>query len=275
MNDPVKRHKSSKFNKVNNNIFKNAKKLSINKSLKDKKLLTENFSPLKNRKGRTKSNRNLTNNLLFKKNSAMNSISITNKTMKRFLSNSKINIIKCKDSNFLKKKSVPININEKEEEKQDLSKYFNPETKNKEEHKKFVSSNNINHIFKSIINNNDLNKKVNTFKKTKLFEKEYVNGIKKSLAKPKSKRKDKENVKDNENIKDKENKLGKEIKKKKNPTENKENKLGKEYKGKKSNKLKIINNEKKENIEENVTQEKEKYEKYEEKSHKFKFFCCL
>ena len=271
MNDPVKRHKSSKFNKVDNNNFKNAKKLNINKSLKDRKLLTENFSPLKNRKGRTKSNRNLTNNLLFKKNSAMNSITITNKTMKRFLSNSKINIIKFKDSNFLKKKSVPININEKEEEKQDLSKYFNPETKNKEEHKKFVSSNNINHIFKSIINNNDLNKKVNTFKKTKLFEKEYVNGIKKSLAKPKSKRKDKENVKDNENIKDKENKLGKE-KKKTIAIENKENKLGKENKGKKSNKLKIINNEKKENIEENVTQEKEKYE---EKGHKFKFFCCL
>lgn len=285
MNEPVKRHKSSKFNKVDNNTFKNAKKLNINKYLKERKLLTESSSPIKSRKGRTKSNRNLTNNFFFKKNSDINTqnFSIANKTMKKFLSNSKINTFKSKDMILLKKQNLPINIKGKdEEEKQDLTKYFNPEPINLK-YKRYISSNNINHLFKSMINNNnnDLVQKMNTFKKSKLCEKEHFNSIKKNSSKPKSKKKDKdkENVKDNGNIKEKENKLGKEFKEKKdhklkkNEVENKENKLGKEHKGKKSNKLKIINKEKKENNEDNVTQEK--YEKLEKKEHKFKFFCCL
>lgn len=287
MNDPVKRHKSCKFNKVDNNTFKNAKKLSINKYLQDRKLLTESFTPIKSRKGRTKSNRNLTNNFFFKKNSDINNqnFSIANKTMKKYLSNSKINTFKSKDMILLKKQSVPINIkgkNEKnEEEKQDLTKYFIPEPINKR-YKRYISSNNINHVFKSMINNNnDLDLKVNSLKKSKLHEKEHFNGLKKNSSKPKSKKKDKdkENVKDNGNIKDKENKLGKEYKElkdhklKKNEVENKENKLGKDHKGKKSNKLKIINKEKKENNEDIITQKK--YETLEKKEQKFKFFCCL
>ena len=290
MNGTLKTYKSSKFIKVDNNIFKNTKKLNINKYLKDRKLLTKSSSPRKNRKGRTKSNRNLTNNLRFKKNLAFNfdkketqNISNTNKSMKRFLSKSKIiNTVNSKGMILIKKKDVTINIKGKEEEKRDLTKYFKPELINLK-CKRYISSNNIDHLFKSMINNNnnnnnDLDQKMNIFKKNKLCKNKNFNGIKNNLSKPKSKRrdkdKDKENVKDNENIKDKENKLKefketKDYKLKKNAIENK---VGKENKGKKNNKLKIINKEKKENNEDNITPE---YKKYEKKNHKFKFFCCL
>ena len=199
MNGSVKRLKSSKFNKVDNNNFKNAKKLRINKFLKERRLLTEeNFSPIKTRKGRTKSNKNLTNNLLFKKNLEINlenketqNITITNKTMKRFLSNCKINTIKFKDM-ILSKKSVPINEKEEENEgKQDLSKYFNPEPINKG-YKRHISSNNINYLFKSVINNNNNNnidKKINNFRRTNLFEKEFFNDKKKIFRNQKVKKK--------------------------------------------------------------------------------------
>ena len=49
--------------------------------------------------------------------------------------------------------------------------------------------------------------------------------------------------------------------------------MGKEHKGKKNNKLKLINKEKKENNEYNITQEK--YDEDEKKNKKCKFFCCL
>lgn len=276
MKGSTKRNISSKFNKVDNNIFKNAKKLSINKSLKERKIITENFSPIKQRKGRTKSNRNLTNNFLFKKNSAnfenkeTNKISITNKRLKRFLSTSKINT----NLILLKKKSIPINLKEKgkekEEEKQDLNKYFNPEPENIE-YKKYISSNNITHLFKSTINNKDLENKNNTFKKSKLFEKELFSSVKKNLIK--NKKKDNENINEQENKSGKENKEIKDIKLKKITKEKKDNKVSKENKGKKNHKLKIINKEKNENNEDKITQEK--YEKYEKKDHKFKFLCCL
>jgi hypothetical protein len=295
MNGTLKTYKSSKFIKVDNNIFKNTKKLNINKYLKDRKLLTKSSSPRKNRKGRTKSNRNLTNNLRFKKNLAFNfekkenqNISNTNNSMKRFLSKSKIiNTVNSKGMILIKKKDVTINIKGKEEEKGDLTKYFKPELINLK-CKRYISSNNIDHLFKSMINNNnnnnnnnDLDQKMNIFKKNKLCKNKNFNGIKNNLSKPKNKKKDKdkdkENVKDNENIKDKENKSKefketKDYKLKKNAIENKENKVGKENKGKKNNKLKIINKEKKENNEDNITPE---YKKYEKKNHKFKFFCCL
>ena len=110
MNGSVNRHKSSKFNKIDNNIFKNARKVNINKSLREKRLLSENYSTINQRKRRTKSNKNINNNLLFRKKLGINldkketqNISITNKTLKKFLSNNKINTVKF---NMLLRKKV-------------------------------------------------------------------------------------------------------------------------------------------------------------------------
>ena len=177
MNGSVNRHKSSKLNKVDNNNFKNARKVNINKSLRERRLLSENYSTINQRKRRTKSNKNINDNLLFRKKLGINldkketqNISITNKTLKKFLSNSKINTVKF--NMLLRKKSGPINENEKEEDKQNLAEYFSPELKNIEL-KKNISSNNITHLFKSIINNPK--DKVINVKKTKLFKKEVFN----------------------------------------------------------------------------------------------------
>ena len=72
MNGSVNRHKSSKLNKVDNNNFKKARKVNINKPLRERRFLSENYSPINQRKRRTKSSKNINDNLLFRKKLGIN-----------------------------------------------------------------------------------------------------------------------------------------------------------------------------------------------------------
>ena len=238
-----KRHKGIKFNKVEKKNFKHAKRLSLNKSPDKLNILNEYYShsPQNKKKKRNSIKSNAINKLL--KNIEDN-YSITkkhsNKNFKKMHSSNKINTIKFKNLILSKKKGIIKDEEKNEEEDDDLPICLNLGNKNIQQ-KRYTSSNNIHHIFKSIINKDLINKNNNYNKKSKEFN--TINIYKESNKPIKKKKKKKENKI--------EKKQSKEI------LENIQNKSQKE------NNLNI-----------NEIKDKEKNKK-SINNIKSKFFCCL
>lgn len=254
-----KRHKGVKFNKVQKQNFKHAKRLSINKSPNKLNFLNEEYSP--HIKGKKRNSiKNIHMNDLLK--NIEDNYSLTkkhsNKGIKKIRSSNKIIKIKFKDL-ILPKKTGLKKENEKNEEDDDLPMCLNLEHKNIQQ-KRYTSTNNIHHIFKSIINKDMINKYHNISKKnSKGFNTIDV---------------DKEtncNYNNNNSIKKKkkkkENKIN--IIKKKSIIENLQNKCKKE---KNENNNEITDKEKNDNNSKIKDKEKNKNKINNIKS---KFFCCL
>ena len=259
-----KRNKSLKFNRVEKHNFKNAKRLSINKSINDiNNIIIYEHSP-SNKKDRKRQSQ-LSPSLNVAKHIDENNSPTKNKnplkTMKKLHSSNKIQMIRFKD--FLKKKSFFKKEEQKNETNNNLPIVLKLEQKNIGEAKKYTSSNNIAHIFKSYSKElfKNINRK-NRIKNNNEIENENTNYDINNVVKIKKKKKEIKEIPDNKEIMDyKHSKKGKEHKDKKdhkNKKENHENKSKKEIKQIK------LNEGKKED-------EKEK----SLNNVKCKFFCCL
>ena len=259
-----KRNKSLKFNRVEKHNFKNAKRLSINKSISESNNNIINEHSPSNKK-RVKRQSQLSPVLNYVKHIDRNYSPIKNrnatKTVKKLHSSNKIQMLKFKD--FIKKKNFFKKEEQKNETNNNLPIILKLEQNNIGEKKKFISSNNIVHLFKNYTK--DLFKNINRKNKNKNnneIENENTNYDNNNIGKVKKKKKEiKDIITDKEIMEYRHSKRGKEHKDKK---ENKNKKDNQENKSK--NEVKQINLS-----EENKEDQKEK----SLNNVKCKFFCCL
>jgi len=267
-----KRNKSLKFNRVGKHNFKFAKRLSINKSINDSNNnfiydRTPNNKKEKRKRSQINSVLNVCKNIDENYSLAKNREPL--KTMKKLHSTNKIQMIKFKNI-ILRQKSFRKKEEQKNETDNQLPIILKLDQKNKDEKKKFISSNNIAHIFLKKFSK-DLFKTNNRKSKIKInndFENENTNYDINNIVKVKKKKKEsKENI-DNKEILEYRHKNKKEHKDKKEHKNKKENP---------ENKTKIEDKEDKEDKKSKLNEEKGEDEKDKNLKNKVKckFFCCL
>lgn len=263
-----KRNKSLKFNKVEKHNFKNAKRLSINKSINDS---NNNLIYIHNSNNKKEKRRSQVSSALNIVKNIDENYSLTKnrspiKTMKKMNSSNKIQMIMFKDL-LLKHKSFLKKEEQKNETDNQLPIILKLDQKNIDVKKKFISSNNISHILKSynknIIKNNS--RKSKNKNNNNELQNENTNYDINNVVKVKKKKRESKEMSDNKEI-----------------FEYKHNKSKKDHKEKKEHKNKKENNEHKSKNEikedkknnENLENENEK-EKSLKNNVKCKFFCCL
>ena len=260
-----KRNKSLKFNRVENHNFKNAKRLSINKSINgsNNNIIYEH-SPSNKKKVKRQSQLSPVLNAAKHINANYSPIKNRNamKTVKKIHSSNKIHLVRLKDY-FLKKKNVIKKEEHKNETNNNLPVILKLEQNKIGETKKFISSNNIGHILKIYTKDifKNFNKK-NRIKNNNELENENTNYDINNIVKVKKKKKENKEITDDKEI-----------------MEYKHTKRGKDHKEKKENKNKKDNQEnksKKEVKQINLSEENKEDQKERSLNNvKCKFFCCL
>ena len=259
-----KRNKSLKFNRVEKHNFKNAKKLSINKSINgsNNNIIYEH-SPTHKKKIKRQSQLSPVLNVAKHINANYSPLKNRNdmKNVKKLYSSNKIQMMRFKDYfkkiNFLKKEE------HKNETNNNLPIILKLDQKNIGQTKKCTSSNNIGHILKSYTKDlfKNINRK-NRIKNNNELENENTNYDINNIVKVKKKKRESKEITDNKEI-----------------MEYKHSKRGKDHKEKKENRNKKDNQENKSKNEvKQINLSEENKEDQKEKSVnnvKCKFFCCL